>query len=131
MKHKAHITKHKKRKLFTENRGVSLLLTLLIMAALLAIAFGISRLSLGEIKITRDVPKSLVAYYAAEAGVEQVLYNDRTSSPPLPSGSNSECLDPPTNEICYVVEFSGDSPNRTIRSNGSYKEVRRTIEVTY
>ncbi|MFH2013489.1 MAG: hypothetical protein ABIJ17_00795, partial [Patescibacteria group bacterium] len=58
-------------------KASSLLLTILIMAALLAIAIGVSKLTLGEIKLIQDVPKSLFAYYAAEAGAEWATYQYR------------------------------------------------------
>ena len=60
-------------------KGISLLITLLIMSALLSIAFGLSVLSLGEVKLSRDETKSLTSYYAAEAGVECQMFNDRLS----------------------------------------------------
>ena len=105
-------------------KGVSLLLTLLIMAAVLSIAFGLSKLSLGEIKISRDVGRSLIAYYAAEAGVECQMYDDRIGG----LDCSHVCLEP---GICYDVEVSGETPNRTIESNGSYQDITRAVELTY
>ena len=107
------------------------------MAALLTIAIGISRLGLGEIKLTRDVSKALTAYYAAEAGVEAAIYEDRANESYLGvvPFSLSECLDAPTNAICYNVRVTGSINNipsdRIIRSNGSYKDIERAIELTY
>jgi hypothetical protein len=116
--------KYKKMK---SNKGASLLLTFLIITALLSIAIGVSRLSLGEIKLGRNIPNSLVAYYAAESGIERALYEDRHGG----GVDFSDCLDSPTDSVCYEVQFSGISPNRTVKSNGSYKNIRRTIEITY
>ncbi|MBD3282226.1 MAG: hypothetical protein GF387_01295 [Candidatus Portnoybacteria bacterium] len=110
-----------------KQKGVSLLLTLLIMAALLAVAFGLSRLSLGEIKLARDIPKSLVAFYAADSGIERAIYQDRV----LGSISNfNDCVDD-SDEICYEVTTEMDGSTRVIISNGSYKDIQRAIEIRY
>lgn len=114
-----------------DRKGVSLLLTLLIMAAIIAIAIGVSRLSTQEIKISRESPTSMIAYYAAESGVEWAMYEDRINGMASQSYSNYNfCLDI-GNSVCYVVGASGTSPNRTITANGSYKGVVRAIQLTY
>jgi len=114
------------KKLKNDKRGASLLLTLLIISAVLSIAFGISGLSLGEIKISRDAPKSLIAYYAADAGIECQMFADRLSEPNCPNA----CLDVGS-KICYEITVSGVSPDRTVKSSGIYQDIRRAIELTY
>jgi len=110
-------------------KGVSLLLTLLIMTAIIAIAVGVSRLSVQEIKISRESPISMIAYYSAESGVEWAMYMDRNGGG-APSDSGQICLDA-NSEICYRVTTAGVSPARIITSNGSYKNVTRAVELTY
>lgn len=115
--------KHKK-----QNRGASILLSLLIMAALLAIAVGASRLTIGEIKLVRDIPKSLIAYYAAEAGIEWAIYQERQG------GGASDIVDCSVeldNESSYGVEINRAGGTVAIRSVGCYQEVRRAIEVSF
>lgn len=102
-----------------------MLLTILIMSAILAIAMGISKLSLGEIKISRELPQSFVAYYAAEAGIEEGLYAD------LVEGTASDFSGSLGTGITYEVTFTGVSPNRIIASSGLYGETKRAIELTY
>jgi Tfp pilus assembly protein PilX len=109
-------------------KGVSLLITLLIMAAILAIALGVSRLSLGEIKISRNTPNSLIAYYAAESGIERALYEDRVNGQASTDYPFSGCIE---TDICYSGDASGVSPNRTIISNGLYQDTARSVESTY
>lgn len=111
-------------------KGASLLLTILIMSAVLAIAMGISKLSLSEIKLSRELPQSFVAYYAAEAGIEEGLYADLVTANPQGTASN---FNGSLNESAtYEVEFDGISPARTIRSNGIYQnKTARAIELTY
>lgn len=116
-------------------KGTSLLLTILIMAALLTIALVISRIGLQEIKLTQDISKSLIAYYAAEAGIEEAIYEDRANYLGVVDFNLIGCLDAPTDVICYNVGATGSIDNipsdRTIQSNGSYKDIKRTIELTY
>ena len=105
-------------------------LTVLIMAAILAIAMGISRLSLGEIKISREFPQSFIAYYAAEAGIERGLYTDLIIT--TPPGTYAQSISDYLSEgISYEVSFSGTSPSRKITAEGIYKGTSRAIELTY
>lgn len=99
------------------------------MSAILAIAMGISKLSLGEIKISRELPKSFIAYYAAEAGIEEGLYADLVTATPQGTASNFQGY--LGESITYDVVFTGTSPTRTISSAGLYKETSRAIELTY
>lgn len=115
-------------------RGVSLLLVLLLTAVLLSIAFGVSRLSFGELKISREISRTIVAYYAAEAGIECQMYNDRLVGEELCGGGAAVYLDA-GQEISYTIQVSGsyienDLP-RIIQSNGSYKGIIRGVESTY
>ena len=103
---------------------------MLVMSAVLAIAMGISKLSLGEIKISRELPKSFVAYYAAEAGVEEGLYRDLVLA--IPQGTASSFEGYLNQNTTYSVTFAGTSPTRTIISSGFYKqETARAVELTY
>jgi hypothetical protein len=119
----------------TNQKGTSILLTILIMAALLAIAIGISRLSLGEIKLTRDVSKSLTAFYSADAGVEAAIFYERS----VLGGSGlytvtQYCLDSPSNNVCYTYTIEDNiAPgyDRKITSKGSYEKIERAIELAY
>ena len=66
--------------LFAHSRGVSLYLAIVIMSVILALALAISSISLSQIKMARNMGQSVIAFYAAETGVERTLfeisYND-------------------------------------------------------
>jgi hypothetical protein len=98
------------------------------MSALLSVAIGLSRLSLGEIKLNRDTSGSLIAYYAAEAGVECQMFVDRIGGPSCGTQANPWCL---STGVCVQTTSVSATPNRKIQSSGSYKDVRRAIELTY
>ncbi len=120
--------------LFKNKKASSLLLSLLILTAILTIGFGISSLLLVELKMTRNVPESLRAYYAAESGIERALYEERKGSgasdignPPSCSDEDAVCLD---NQACYSVKFTSGDPD-VIKSYGCFRGIKRAIEVTY
>jgi len=122
-------------KLNFQNRqkGISLYLALLILGILLAIGLAISAILLGQIKMIKGMGDSVVAFYAADTGIEKaldVLYETGTGSLPFSySGSvgdaqysvngfppgGSDCPSPPNEFFC-------------IKSVGIYKGIRRSIE---
>ena len=69
-------------------RGVSLYLALLVMAILLSIGLGMSAISFGQIKIIRGIGDSVVAFYAADTGIEEVLYRGTDVSGVLENGAS-------------------------------------------
>lgn len=118
-----------------KTKGTSLLMTILILTAILSIGFGVARLMLGEMKLSKDAPNSLKSYYAAESGIERKLYEIRKQSntnnigsPPSCIGGGAVCLEASDN--CYAVSFASGTPN-TIKSYGCYRGTTRAIEVTY
>lgn len=54
---------------------MSLLLTMIILASILAGVVGIAVLIIRELQLSRNVNNSIYAYYAAESGVERGLYD--------------------------------------------------------
>lgn len=54
-------------------KGVSLYLVIIAMAVVLAIVFGITTILLKQIKLVRGMEDSVMAYYAAETGLEEAL----------------------------------------------------------
>jgi len=113
-------------------KGASLLLTLLVLTAILTIAFGVTALMMGELKISRETFESFKAYSAAEAGVEKALYEERHGSgavsvgnpPKCSSESGAECIS--TNN-CFSISIDGNN----ITSYGCYKGTRRAIEASW
>jgi len=116
--------------IFENKKGVSLYLALLILGILLAIGLTISAILLGQIRMIKGMGDSVIAFYAADTGIEKVLIN-RTD----PSSLNgySATLD---NNASYVItvlspSLECDADNYCIRSVGAYKGIKRAIEVEY
>jgi len=68
-----------------KERGASLIIIFFILTIILAIVLNISILLFNQIKIIRNIGNSVVAFYAADSGVEKVLYYDRKE---IPVGAN-------------------------------------------
>lgn len=62
-----------KKKIKIQNGNV-LLLALLVMAGIMTAGLGIGAIILNEIKQARNIDFSIVAYYAAESGIEQAIF---------------------------------------------------------
>ncbi|MFH1598483.1 MAG: hypothetical protein ABIB97_05480 [Patescibacteria group bacterium] len=58
-----------------DNRGVSLILTIIILTSVLAAIITLSVLIVNELKYARNINHSIVAYYGAESGIEKGLYD--------------------------------------------------------
>jgi len=109
-------------------KGASLFLAMLILAAVLAIAFGISSLLLREVKLSKDVVSSLRAYYAAEAGIERKLYEIRKNNDF--SDITFPCSVELSNGSSYGVDVTIGDPIK-VKAYGCYKNTRRAVEVSF
>ncbi|MDO8654853.1 MAG: hypothetical protein Q7R48_00245 [bacterium] len=127
-------------------RGVSLYIAFMVLALLLSLALGISTILISQIKILRGVGYSVLAFAAAETGVERVLEIDASSCidsetieeritcirdavNALP-GSELELSNGATFQVTIEAAGEGGCPvskNYCIRSAGLYLEARRSI----
>jgi len=62
-------------------KGVSLYIAFMIMMSLLAIAFGISAILFSQMKMIRGIGDSVIAFYAADTGIEKTLFFDNKKIP--------------------------------------------------
>ena len=83
--------------LIKSQKGVSILLTSLIMSVILAIGLGLSAILIPQIKIMAEIDYSIVAFFAADSGIEKSLYNilkesgtGNVSETSLPNGATYE-----------------------------------------
>lgn len=60
------------------NKGVALYLALMVMGILLALALGISAILLSQTKVIKEMGNSVIAFYAANTGIERALYIDQS-----------------------------------------------------
>ncbi len=118
---------------FNKQKGVSLYIAIMIIVILLAIVLGTGAILLGQLKTIKGMENSMMAFYAADTGIEEVLMN-RAGPSSLCAKLNPCELDNGA-EYYIEVKVSGesdcDADNFCIRSVGSYKGTKRAIEVVY
>lgn len=133
-------------------KGISLYLSIIIMVILLAIVLGISGILLGQLKTIKGMENSVVAFYAADTGIEEVLkdiYGD-SLNPPYSStdiGNDASynveivCCDPNSpgpdgcawnGTPCPVGTIDSNCPGSyyCVKSVGTFRETKRAIQIT-
>ena len=58
-------------------KGVSIFFSVIILAILLSIALGLSTILVGQVRMLKGMEDSVTAFYAAETGMERILYEDK------------------------------------------------------
>lgn len=76
----------------TMQKGVSLYLSFMIMAILMAIGLGINTIILSQMKMLRGMEYSVSAFYTADTGIEENLFYDNKV---IPTGGDRG--------LCYMV----------------------------
>ena len=110
---------------FNKEKGIAILLAVLILSFVLTIALGTSVILIRQVKTIKEIDSSVIAFYAADHGIEEVLMmnppSDILSSPPLPNGA----------EYKVFVDAACGALNYCIKSVGTYKDTTRAIEIQY
>lgn len=118
------------------NKGVSIYLAVMTMAILLAIAIGLSAILVIQIKTVKGMGNSVIAFYAADTGIERVIYAARKEGY-LPTSGEDFCALPSfdcpllNNGSTYAIEIIAANGSFTIDSRGSYQDTKRAIEISY
>lgn len=112
------------------NKGAALLLSVLALSIILVIALGVATIFIGELRISGGVSQSVTAFYAADAGIECFLFQERIRSA-------TPCNGPGYFTVLSLhyknAEKLYDADGRTaiLRSSGTYNTVNRGLEVRY
>lgn len=124
----------------TKQKGiVSIHITMMIMIVSLAIVLGLTTIFVGYLRIMRGMGDSVVAHYAANTGIERLLYEEkRCWTSPCPAHCASECTglttttafssDPP---LAGGATFRAEFTERGFESFGTFREARRAIRVRH
>ena len=126
--------------------GVSLIITFFVLVIILAVVLSISVILYSELKIIRNIGDSVVAFYAADSGVEKTLYYDRQILPEGMAGSMhgicNICNSCPATECsdCIVPATEGCNPltcencevtfNSDLLGGKTYKVTARVSQVS-
>ncbi|MDP2910351.1 MAG: hypothetical protein Q8N58_01005 [bacterium] len=116
-------------------KGLSLYLAVIVMVIVLAIVFGITTILLTQLESIKGMENSVVAFYAADTGIEQILDSGRAA--PVSTCTTEATACPLDNGSKYYVVVSSSgaggctASNFCIKSAGVYKGTKRSIEVKY
>lgn len=105
-----------------KQKGVSLIITFFMMMIVLVIVLSVSIILYSEVKIIRNIGGSVLSFYAADSGIEKVLYYDRQVKPSgvsrgLCSMLSATVNSAPNSKYCSTATTAADDPNGTKCSN--------------
>ncbi len=140
-------------------QGVSLYLAIMIMSILLAIVLGMSAVLFYQLKMVGEMGNSVVAFYAADTGIENALYDETQC---LLQTDTSQCNPGGLYPLCKTGDDSdnycngvvnnyntNNSPTKVqlldnwatyeaeftltggFQSKGSFHNTKRAIEISY
>jgi len=104
---------------FRDNKGVAILISLLIVAVILSVVLALSAIFIPKIQIASETKNSVPGAYAAESALEWCLYVNRAAPVPPPVMNNGST---------YTVTDCAASP---VRAVGTYRNVSRMFEITF
>ena len=115
--------------------AVSLYLAIVLVTIMAAIALGLSVIIFGQLRMIRGMGYSVVALSAADAGIERVLMRWADGSNPTDLNGTEETLSNYADYKLSVLSWGEDGCDGEldycITSVGSYRGVRRAIEIKY
>lgn len=112
--------------ILNSQKGISLVITFLIMSTMLGIVIGVSSLLFKEIKLLGSIGNAIPAFYAAESGLEKTLYLIKRQ----PRCAN--CADSYTDSVgqaTYTVSVTIRNGTASIQSQGFYRGTSRTVNM--
>lgn len=124
-----------------KEKGVSLLLVVLIIGIILAIALGISHFMARQVQMLRETGNAIKAFYIADSGIEKTLYLNTIPQNPISLFGGSyqilcECKNPtsgvcPTNCSGSIPDYQCNAPNFCLKATGNYSNFRQAIFLDY
>ncbi len=120
-------------------KGSALLLSLLLITSIIVIAMGGSSLALSGIRMAGVQSQSVKAYFAAEAGAEELLYKVRQSKEidfsnnPVHEEIEESFLNSGSNFFVIFFEKASASNNNenTFISIGTFLNTRRSVDLRF
>lgn len=96
-----------RRQAANRQRGVVLLLSLLILAVVTAIGLGVTVIIVGELRLSATTRNGTLAFYAAESGIERALYTVKRFRPDATAClDNASCPTGP-DTVSTIQSFTG------------------------
>ncbi len=120
-------------RIFLNRKGISILLVVLILASILTISLAVSDLVVSGLRMSKIQSQSTKAFFAAESGVEEALWEARKNTEfdlPLNNQDNifSKTLE---NGSKYIVDYASSSPIVIFTSKGEFEDTKRSVAVSF
>ena len=122
-------------------KGISIYLAMMIMTVLLGTALGVSALVIGRLSSLSGLGNSVMALYATDTGIEQVLFADIVNclgevDPVVREAcvrDNAVLQDTLANGAMYTIEITSaascGASAYCVKSTGEYNGSRRAIRI--
>ncbi len=120
------------------SKGIATFFTLMVLAVVLSIALSLGSFLVTELQISGDIGDSVLAFYAADAGIEKVLYDELAGVVNvidvcgaggcpgiLSNGSEFNVVVQAIQGPCQASDFF------CATSTGSFRNARRTIYIEF
>lgn len=107
---------------------ISILLAVVILSGILAVGLAISSWVTAGFRLSRNINFSSTAYYAAESGMEQLLYDVIVNEATPPEGEYSSVTF--DNGATFTVNVTSTSFFKA-RSKGTYQKANRQVEIQW
>jgi len=121
---------------FIYKSGSAMILTMFILAGMLIVAMSGSYIIVSGIKAGGTQAQSIKAYFAAEAGMEDILYQVRKED--LPHTKDDVDTENPiitgsleSSGATYQDFFTGYTPTRVFVSVGEFQSAKRSVEANF
>lgn len=111
-------------------KGATLLFAILILSSVFLISLAVGTSLLAQRRLTSSIGDSLIAFYAADSGIENRLFATKSGTP-----TTGNCADFGltfgNGASCTISSVTKEAGAITIRSIGSYRGVKRGMEVSF
>ena len=108
-----------------KSKGISLYLTLVVLSVLTTVLLSLVGIVVSQIKVIWITSNSVTAFFAADTGVEQGLYQIRKE------WNFADIPETPLGDAFYSVTITTTSEETIISSLGRFSNISRALEVIY
>ncbi len=116
---------------FQSEKGVSILLAVMILSVVLSIALGSSNIAIRQSQAMQGIGDVVVAFYAADHGIEEAMVEE------TPTSTSGVVVFSDGSEATYSITITEPSDpgcsadHYCITSIGTYKGTKRAMEAFY
>jgi hypothetical protein len=111
-------------------KGSILYFSVLLVGLLFSAGITTTAILVQKISMIEELTYSTSAFYAADAGIEKALYRWNDISETSGAINYNYSFENLSEDQSYIIRRSASGGNLIITSTGSYKEVRRGIQVS-